>query len=234
MNTIFLLINVLVNVWLLIIVHRQNVRKRLPWFASYIAWEAVSACFSLAFWLSNRQQYPALYWSFEAVEITLIVGSVRESFLRIFDGFTSIAGFRWLVSVVIGIVVAYSAWKTIYAPPLHSTSQLAAFVAGTESLFRWGVAAIALLTVIMEASPRERVHPREDAVVTGFGFSSLTFLLYIGSFSVFPKQYIFMFQYLSSVGYFLAAFWWIWVFSRPVREIGLKDLKEMGLGREAP
>lgn len=223
MVTITIVINLLVNVWLLVIVHRKCVRKQLPWFASYIAWEVVSGCFELAFWLNNRPLFAGLYWSFEAVEVGLIVAAVRESFLRIFQGFTSIRGFRWAVSAVIGVVVLYSAWKAVQAPPLPS-SRLAAFVAGAEFLFRWGIAGIALLTVILNFRLHEPVDTRENAVVTGFGTASLAFVLYVGSFSIFPIKYIFLFRYLPSVGYFLAAFWWIWVFSRPVKNLGLKDL----------
>jgi len=49
------------------------------------------------------------------------------------------------------------------------------------------------------------------------------------SFSLFGKKYLFFTQYAPSVGYFLAIFWWIWVFSRPVAEFGFKEL---GMGPE--
>src|SRR5215470_14699030 len=79
----------------------------------------------------DRQLYARAYWWMEAVGIALIVAAVRESFLRIFQGFTRIAGFRWSVWTVIGAVVAYPAWKVTYAPPLQ-TSRLFAFVFGAE------------------------------------------------------------------------------------------------------
>lgn len=226
MATLIDTVNLLINLWLLIIVHRQGVRKQLPWFASYVAWEVASGFFDLCFSLANREQYAALYWSFEAVEVALIVGSVRESFLRKFEGFTSIRGFRVSVSFVIGAVILYSAWKAVHAPPLHA-NRLGNFIAGAEFLFRCGIAGIAVLTTGIALSLEEHLDTREDAVVIGFGVTCLTFLLYVGSLSVFPKQYIFLFQYLTSVGYFLAAFWWIWVFSRPVRELSFKDLESL-------
>jgi hypothetical protein len=70
---------------------------------------------------------------------------------------------------------------------------------------------------------------REDGVVTGFGVASLAFVLYVASFSFFGTKYIFFTKYLTSVGYFVAAFWWIRVFSRPVTEFGFKEL---GMGPE--
>jgi hypothetical protein len=70
---------------------------------------------------------------------------------------------------------------------------------------------------------------REDAVVTGFGIASVGVLAGVVSFSLFGTKYLFLTKYASSVGYFVAAFWWIWVFSRPVAEFGFKEL---GMGPE--
>src|SRR5215468_1396516 len=217
-----------VGTWLLIIVFRQSVRKQLPWFACYVLWEFLAASVQLVLWPLNRQLYAGVYWWMEAVEIALIVAAVRESFLRIFQGFTRITGFRWSVWTVIGAVVAYSAWKVTYAPPLQ-TSRLFAFVFGAEFFFRWGIVGIAFLTTILSFLLREPMNTREDAVVTGFGLTSLAFVVYVASFSIFGTKYIFLTKYLPSVGYFLAVFWWIWVFSRPVAEFGFKEL---GMGPE--
>jgi hypothetical protein len=65
---------------------------------------------------------------------------------------------------------------------------------------------------------------REDAVVTGFGIASGAFLLYLGSFSLFGTKYIFLTKHIPSVGYFVAVFWWIYVFSRPLRQFGFEEL----------
>jgi hypothetical protein len=219
--------NLLVNLWLLIILHRQNVRKQLPWFVSYILWEVSSGCFSLAIRLIGYQLYNALYWWLEIIEIALIVAATCESFLRIFQGFTSKRGFRWMVWSVLGAVILYSAWKAIHAPPLHST-KLAAFEVGAEFLFRWGIAGIAFFTTILSLLMKEPI-TREDAVVTGFGVASLAFVLYVSSFSLFGTTYAFLTKYVPPVGYFVAAFWWIYVFSRPMRQFGFEEL---GMGPE--
>jgi hypothetical protein len=164
----------------------------------------------------------------EAIAVVLIVGGVRESFLRIFEGFTKIAGFRRLVWTVIGAVVLYSAWKAVYAPPVQAT-RLGAFVSGAEFLFRWGIFGIAALSVILSGLLHQRLDTREDAVVTGFGLASFAFLAHVVNFSLFGTKYLFVTKYVPSVGYFVAVFWWIWVFSRPVQEFGFKEL---GMGPE--
>ena len=228
MDVALIVAGIVIGAWLLIIVYRRDVRKQLPWFALYVFWELLLSCTQLILLSIDRQLYARAFWWMEAVGIALIVAAVRESFLRIFQGFTRIAGFRWSVWTVIGAVVAYSAWKVTYAPPLQ-TSRLFAFVFGAEFFFRWGIVGIAFLTTILSFLLKEPMNTREDAVVTGFGLTSLAFVVYVASFSIFGTKYIFLTKYLPSVGYFLAVFWWIWVFSRPVAEFGFKEL---GMGPE--
>lgn len=217
-----------VDAWLLVIVYRQGVRKQLPWFAYYVGWGVLLQSVQLATWLAGPRLYVAVYWWMELIAVILIVAAVRESFLRIFQGFTTKAGFRWLVWTVILAVVIYSAWKAIYAPPVQST-RLGSFVVGAEFAFRWGIFGIAVLTAVFSLMLKEPMDTREDAVVTGFGLASFGVLAGIINFSLFGTKYLFFTKYAPSVGYFLAVFWWIWVFSRPVTKFGFKEL---GMGPE--
>src|SRR5437764_5921829 len=89
-----------VGIWLLIIVHRQNVRTQLPWFVLYVAWQVMQALIQLVTLLISRRLYFRVYWWMESLEILLTVAAVRESFLRIFSGFTKMPWFRWTVSGV--------------------------------------------------------------------------------------------------------------------------------------
>jgi len=218
----------IVDVWLLIIVHRQGVRKQLPWFVLNAAWSVFLVLVQLGAWIIGPRLYIAVYWWMEALSVILIVAAVRESFLRIFQGFTSRLGFRLLVWGVIFAVVIYSAWKAIYLPPVHG-SRLEVFVVGAEFAFRWGIFGIAGLTSVLSLFLHEPMNTREDAVVTGFGLASVGVLAGVVSFSLFGTKYLFFTKYASSVGYFVAVFWWIWVFSHPVAEFGFKEL---GMGPE--
>jgi hypothetical protein len=220
--------NILVNAWLLAIVYGERVRKHLPWFAVYVAWAVLLACIQLTTWLISSRLYVTVYWWTEAVAVVLIVGAVRESFLRIFRGFTAMRWFRWTVSGVIVAVVAYSAWRAIYAPPVQG-NRLTAFVIGSEFLFRWGIAVMALLTTVLSILLKEPMNTREDAVVTGFGLASAAFVITVIWVSFFGTKYLPVSKYTPSVGYFAAVFTWIWVFSRPVAGFGFKEL---GIGPE--
>jgi hypothetical protein len=216
-----------VYAWLLIIVHRQRIREQLPWFVLYVSWGVLAQVTEVVLYVIGRQLYFGAYWWMQGVEIALTVAAVRESFLRIFEGFTRKMGFRLSVwGVIVGVVV-YSAWKAVYAPPIQ-VNRLATFVFGTEFAFSWGLLGIAVLTGVLSALMKEGI-TREDAVVTGFGAAAATFLLYLGSFSLFGIKYIFLTKYIPAVGYFVAVFWWIYVFSRPVKQFGFKEL---GMGPE--
>lgn len=227
MELILLVAGFVVYAWLFIIVYRQGIRKQLPWFAVYVAWGFLVQIAELVLYLIRRQLYFDAYWWLQAVEIALTVAAVRESFLRIFQGFTRKLEFRLSLWGVIVAVVAYSAWKAVYAPPLQ-VSRLATFVFGVEFAFRWGFLGITVLTGVLSALMKEGI-TREDAVVSGFGAAAATFLLYLGSFSWFGTKYIFLTKYIPAVGYFVAVFWWIYVFSRPVRQFGFEEL---GMGPE--
>lgn len=195
----------------------------MPCFVFCIVWEVLAGVAVLVAWLIGRQFYGPLYWWLEAIEIALIVAAVRESFLRMFQGFTSRPGFRWSVwGVIVGVVI-YSAWKAVYAPPVAG-DKFGVFEVGAEFLFRWAIFGIAILTVVLGLIFRRSLEAREEAVVTGFGTASLGFLIYVVIFSLFGTRYIFLIKFAPPVGYFLAAFWWIWVFSRPVDEFGFARL----------
>ena len=219
------LINVLsplLNLWLLIILHRQKVRKQLPWFVSYVAWEFAGFALLIA-WLIGRQMYDALSWWMELVEIALIVAAVRESFLRLFRGFTKKPGFLWSVWGVIGGVVAYSIWNAFGTPSLQQ-NKFGIFEVNAEFLFRWAILAIALLSTILGLLLGESPETREDAVILGFGAASAGFLAFVISFSLFGTKYTFLTKFAPPVGYFIAVGWWLWVFSHPVARFGFKEL----------
>lgn len=192
----------------------------MPWFVCYIAWEVLAGFATLPAWFYRRQFYNTLSWWMEPVEIALIVAAVRESCLRVFKGFS---GFRASVWGVIGAVIIYSTWEAFHAPPIHA-NRFGAFEVQAEFLFRWAILGIWILIVVLSGILGVPTNTREDAVITGFGIICGSFLLYIGIYWIFGSKHTFFAQYVPSVGYFVAAGWWIWVFSRPVEEYGFKEL----------
>lgn len=217
-------INLLLDAWLLTVLHKRDVRKHLPWFVLYIAWEFLSTAVGLITWIANRQLYAAVYWWKEAARMILLVAAVRESLLRLFEDFKALL--RWSVSAVVLLVVAYSAWKATYAPAIQST-RLGSFILAAEFTFRWAIVAVAALSAVLMRFIDEPAGSREDAVLTGCGIASLGVVAHVLSRSFFGTRYTLFTQYLPDVGYFIAVLLWIRVFRRPEGEFGFQQL---GLG----
>jgi len=228
MEIALIIVGLALNILLLTLIHRRGVGKQLPWFVCYVVWGAIEACTQLILWPLNRRLYGAIYWWMEGIAVVLIVGAVRESILRIFEGFTSRPLFRWALWTVIGAVVVYSAWKAVYAPPVQ-TNRLASFILGAEFAFRWGIAGIGLLTMVLMFFLAEPLGSREGSIVRGFGITSIAYLLWVLSRSLFGTRFLFLTKYLAPVGYFVAIALWIRAFWRPVQEFGFKEL---GMGPE--
>jgi hypothetical protein len=216
-------VNFALDAWLLTLLHRHSVRKALPWFVSYIAWELLSIVVGLVAAFISGRWYVTAYWWMEGVRVTLIVGAVRESFVRTFVGFSSLRWFPWVVRGVIVTVLAYSTWKAVYAPPIQS-NHLVSFILAGEFTFRWGIVGIGLLSLVLEwllELPRDT---REAVVIGGCAIASTAFLVNVVSRSFFGQKYTWFTQYVPDIGYFLAATIWIRYMRYPERYFGFKEL----------
>jgi hypothetical protein len=216
-------INLIVDAFLLAILYRQNIKRHLPWFVAYIAWEFLIAIVAPVIWFVDPKQYVTVYWWTEAMRAVLMAGAVRESFLRTFVGFTSLRWFPWLVRGLIVTVVLYSTWKSVYAPPVQS-GRMTAFLIGIEFAFRWCIAAIGILSLVLMWLFQLPTRTREESVLSGASIVSAAILVAVLSRSFFGTRFTFFTQYLPDVGYFMAALLWIKTFLRPEEEFGLKEL----------
>jgi hypothetical protein len=216
-------IHIAVNGWLLAVLWRRRIWKRLPWFSCYIGSELVGACIGLTLWLINRHLYVTVYWWLAAGQITFIVGAVRESFVRTFVGFNTLSWFPWLLRAVIGSVVVYSSWKAIYAPPVHNNRVISLIVAG-EFTFRWGVVAVGLLSLALVRLFKLQSTTKEVAVLDGCTIASVAPLITVAIRSVFGLRFSPITQYVPEVGYLLAVWIWIKYMSIPESDSGFTEL----------
>lgn len=211
------------NSWLLLVVSRRGIWRQLPWFTCYIASELVGACVGLVLWSVDRHLYVTVYWWMAAAQISLLVGTVRESFLRTFVGFNSLRWFPWLVWSVIGSVLVYSTWKAIYAPPVQNNRIVSLIIDG-EFTFRWGIVAVGLLSVALEKLFELQRDTREVAVMDGCAVASVGFLTWTVIRSLFGTKYSLITQYIPELAYLLAAWIWIKYMLRRETEWGFSQL----------
>lgn len=211
-----------VDIWLLLILWRRDVRKTLPWFVLYVGWELIKTSAGLVLWFIDRGLYVTVFWWLEAVRLGLIVAAVRESFVQTFVGFNSLRWFPWVVRSVIGCVLAYSILKAVYAPPIQNSLVISVIIAG-EFAFRWGIAAIGLLSVAMVWFLELPNDTREALVLDGCAISSVAFLATVLSRSFFGERYSSFMQYVPDVGYILAVAIWIKYMRRPEQTLSFKE-----------
>jgi hypothetical protein len=216
-------IHLAVNGWLLLILVRGRITRSLPWFAAYIVSEVVGACVGLVLWSLKSHLYSTVFWVLAAAQIILIVGAVRESFLRLFVGFRSQPWFPWLVRSVIALILLYSVWKAVYLPTVR-TNRLISLIADGEFAFRWTILAVGLLAVILERIFMVSRNTREAAVLDGSTVVSLGVVAWVVSRSLLGQKYIVITQYLQEIGYLLGAAIWIKCMSRPESLTGFAEL----------
>jgi hypothetical protein len=217
------LLHIAVNGWLLVTLLRRGIVRRLPWFSAYIASELLGAFIGLVLWSLNRRLYITVFWWMAAAQITLIVGAVRESFVRLFIGFRSRPWFLWLLRGVIVVILAYAVWKAVYVPTVR-TNRLISLIADGEFAFRWTILAVGLLAVLLERLFMLSRDSREAVVLDGYTVVSLGMVAWVVARSLYGQKYIFFTQYLQEVGYLLGAAVWIKYLSRPDVGNGFDEL----------
>jgi len=210
---IVFLLHIAINLWLVTILCRRRMWRPLPWFVSYIGSELVGTSVNLIMWLFYHHLYVPVYWWTVAVQVVLIVGAVRESFVRTFAGFGALSWFPWLIRAVIATVLLYSAYKAIYVPPVRN-SRLIALVVGGEFTFQWGIVAVGILSLVLSWVFQLPRNTREMVVLDGCTIFSIASLISVVSRSVFGLRFVSWTQYASEVGFVIAAAIWIKFFSR--------------------
>jgi hypothetical protein len=215
-------VHLAISTWLLIIIFRHRLWQHLPWFTIYIGSELCGACVGLTLWSIHRRLYVTVYWWMTAAQIILVVGAVRESFIRTFVGFRLLRWFPWLVRGVIAAVIAYSAWKAIYVPAVP-TSRLISLLVDGEFAFRWAIVAVAMLAVALERVFTITRDNHEAVILDGCAIASFGVLAWAVVRTLFGMKYSFIAQYFGEVGYLLAAALWIKYLARPDSSTGLQE-----------
>jgi hypothetical protein len=223
MNIAVHIVTVILNVWLLGALFRLSVRKHFPWFVSYVACSLISCCGELISLTISLRFYSKVYWWLEAVNVLLIIGTLRESLLRSFENSILPRKFQRLLWVSVVVVVVYSVVNAVYAPAVNN-NLLVTFIIGAELALNWVVCIVAMAIVshLRRNDKKEKIGEPELAIIYGLGIASIAVLVWVASVSVFGDKAASITRYVPPVGYWLAVAWWLRVFSPP--QFGLKDL----------
>jgi hypothetical protein len=209
------LINLVLDIWLLTVLHKRGVKRRLPWFFFYISWDLIFNVTTLITSFARPRFYNTVYWSLEIPRVALFLAAVQESILRVFTQPSRLL--RRTLLIVIPTVILYSLVSAIHASPFLG-KQLDSFELAAEFTFRWSAAIVCLAaTAVMLVLSKPRNYWAE-AVILGATAISLAFALWSHGFSEFGPRFTPIATYVPDMGYFFAAIYWIRTFSRSIRE----------------
>jgi hypothetical protein len=216
LNAIKLCISLGLELWLLALLFRRDVRHHFPVFFSYgVALAPVTLARLLS--LNDYPTYFMVFWCTDAALLMLGLAALHEVFRWVYEGFYEFWWFRLIYYGTISLVLLITIRNAVVNPPVqaHPLVGLILSIGIAVNLLRAGIAALfgAL------SKPLAIEHRRYPfGIVAGFAASSLG--PFVGYFarSIFGKNLDTFTQNASAVAYILALVIWLMAFSKPEPE----------------
>src|SRR5437016_6065128 len=104
---------VLLAISIVILLIRQGLARRVPWFLVYTSYVALEGCMRLCV-VGNKSAYFGVYWYTEIFDVIFSILAVGESFLRAFRVYVTLRWFHWILWTVVGLCVAYAILRTFW------------------------------------------------------------------------------------------------------------------------
>ncbi len=200
------------EIWLLALLVRREVRRHFPVFFAYCVCVLGITVLRLA--SSGRYRtYFYLFWWTEAVLVPLSLMALNEVFRWVYRGFYSLAWFRVLYFGVIGLVLAIAVRNALVNPPVqaHPLLGLILNIGIAFNFLQVGIAALFGALARPLGVPFRR-YP--FGIVAGLGLSAMgPFVGYLAR-SIFGNKLDLFTQNASAMAYILALVVWLAAFSR--------------------
>jgi hypothetical protein len=215
-NLIELVISLALEIWLLVLLFRRDVRHHFPVFFSY---GLVSVPITLARLLTvvDYPTYFLVFWGSNALLLILGLAALHEAFHWVYEGFYEFWWFRVGYFGAIAVVLLVTVRNAMVNSPVqaHPVIGLILDIGIAVNLLQAGIAALFAIL----AKPLAIEHRRYPfGIVAGFAASSLgPFVGYLVR-SIFGKNLDTFAQNASAVAYILGLVIWIAAFARPEPE----------------
>jgi hypothetical protein len=215
-NLIELAITLALEIWLLGLLFRRDVRHHFPWFFAYSAY-TVAIAIARLITIADYRLYFYVFWWTDAFLLLLGLAALHETFRWVYRAFYEFWWFRLVYYGTISLVLLVTIRNAIVNPPVqaHSLIGLILSIGIAVNLLQAGI--VALFAVL--SKPLAIPHRRYPfGIVTGFAASSLG--PFVGYFarSVFGKNVDIFTQNVSAVTYILALLIWLIAFTKPEPE----------------
>ena len=216
LNLVKLAATLFLEIWLLILLTRRNIRRLFPFFFIYIVLVVPSTAARLA----ASFHYPTyfyIYWFTEALLLLLSLAALHEVFHWMFEGFYRLWWFQVFYYGTIVVVLTVAVRNAFVSPPVqsHPVISLILDVSIAVNFVRAGIAA---LFIVLHGLLVVEFRRYAYGIVLGFGISSGGSLIGYLLFSVFGTKLESFTRNLSAVAYIVGLLIWVASFIRPEPE----------------
>jgi len=214
--------------WLALLLVRRRAYKRFPFFLTYTVFAVVAELckFVVARYSQHPMRYFYLYWGAEAVYATLGFLAIHEVFRQIFENFTSLTWFKFLLPMVGLGMLAISALISI----VHRAVETPPFLEGIYSLqIAVRCLQIGVFFLIFFLARAFELDYRQYAfgIAAGFGIAAAGILLGTLVRTGIGLKSVIFFQYVPVVAYCIAVTVWLVSFVRPEPEDPFREFRPM-------
>ena len=214
LTKVVLALSIGLQLFILIVLLRRPLQRRLFWFLTYIAYELIEA--GLRFGAAGHGRlYFYLYWWTAVGGAILSVLAVRESFVNVFWMY---GRFRWFTRIIwgcVGLALAYSVFRAWSSPPVRA-SRLGTVISDLELAVNYSLAFVGILYFALVKFEKVKQRQWESGVISGFStIAVLSSIAVLTRFVFGPRTFN---QWIEPAAYILAEIEWAVVLSRPERE----------------
>jgi len=225
--------------WLALLLLRRGAYKSFPFFLTYTVFAVVAELckFVLAQYFRSTMTYFYFYWGAEAIYAVLGFLAIHEVFRRVFENFTSLPWFKFLLPLVGLVMLAISVLISI----VHRAVEASPLLEGIYSLqitvrcLQIGMFfLIFLLARVFDLDYRQYAF----GIAAGFGIAAAGILFGTLVRTGFGLKFLIFLQYVPIVAYCMAVTVWLVSFVRVEPEDPFRDFRhlftpELFLGRLA-
>lgn len=214
--------------WLALLLARRGAYKSFPVFFTYTVFAVVAeVCkFAIAQYSQHMMRYFYFYWGAEALYAVLGFLAIYEVFRRVFENFTSLPWFKFLLPLVGFGMLAISVLLSI----VHKAVETAPLL---EAIYSLQIAVrclqIGVFFLIFLLARAFELDYRQYAfgIAAGFGIASAGILLGTLVRTGLGLKSLMFFQYVPIVAYCIAVTVWLVSFFRPEPEDLFRDFRHM-------
>jgi hypothetical protein len=214
--------------WLALLLVRRRAYKSFPFFFTYTVFAVVAELckFAIAQYSQHIMRYFYFYWGAEAIYAVLGFLAIHEVFRRVFENFTSLPWFRFLLPLVGFGMLAISVLISIVHTAVETVPLLEAIYSLQIAVRCLQIGVFFLIFLLARAFELD-YRQYAFGIAAGFGIASAGILLGTLVRTGLGLKSLMFFQYVPIVAYCIAVTVWLVSFFRPEPEDPFRDFRHM-------